>query len=379
MITAHADPAVTEMSAGGTIVSMPISIDDRTVQSLGHLLQELHERFGAEPELGAIETDRSGEVVVADFTTKTKDGSYSGLATVGVAPGEAVALYDIKTRFAASEPVMLGYLQSLYAPGDPVPELKEAAFADQSGSVALPDGWKLVQSALGYGAVRGPHGESIVLGLFLPIYDPANPNSAKLIAMAKAQSTMALVAPYTADEAKAFVEANNALAAENKIPPPKIDITAVESPSAPGAKILRGTAEGGALPGKRAFIAKVGVMAPFGSSGLWGVGVSESQVDLARAAKEQPLVSAILASYRPNLGRIEQIANPGHDIVPESDRTRGIMQELATDPPVRESGSAFESYLAGQGKAQLITWSELAAKSAKLAPAPPGIVTGIDY
>jgi hypothetical protein len=186
--------SVIEGPGGGKVVYG--SVNEHSPQAaMATVLHYVHGQFGATPTVGKVFESRDGQNFGAFFTVnapKQGDKHYAGLVIISLARGAkpaAAVLYDVSTRFANTEPVLLRTLTDAWrsaatsapSPGAPnntqsAPSLTPTRFPDGSGSVSLPDGWRVTFASHGAAVIAGPHGESVLLSNSVgPIYDPMNP------------------------------------------------------------------------------------------------------------------------------------------------------------------------------------------------------------
>ena len=178
---------------GGQVVYGPV--DQSTPQgAMATVLRYVHTHFGDRPQVGKVFKSGDGQIFGAFFTITAKtDGNkpIAGLVIVSLAPGTkaaAAVLYDISSRFAKTEPVLLQKLTAAWkAASTPpaatgtsdsgaVPPLTPTRFPDNSGAVNLPAGWRITFASHGAAQIAGPRGEAVLFGNSVgPIYDPNNP------------------------------------------------------------------------------------------------------------------------------------------------------------------------------------------------------------
>ena len=160
--------------------------------AMGTVLHYVHHALGTAPVVGKVFESHDGQNFGAFFTvTANSPGSkpFAGLAIVSLAPGMSVAaavLYDESARFAHTEPTLLralteawrtaarsaGQAQSTSAP------LTATRFPDGSGSVNLPEGWRITFASHGAALIVGPHDEQVLLSNSVgPIFDPNSPQA----------------------------------------------------------------------------------------------------------------------------------------------------------------------------------------------------------
>lgn len=190
--SAEASFEVIDGRGGGKIV---YGVMERTTAAgaMSAVLHYVHHEFGNPPVVGKVFESRDGQNFGAFFTvTANAAGSkpFAGVAIVSMAPemkAAAAALYDESVRFAQTEPKLLRTLTDAWrtaatsaAPDKPhspsVPPLTATRFPDGSGTVNLPDGWRVAFASHGAALIVGPHDERVLISNTAgPIYDPNNP------------------------------------------------------------------------------------------------------------------------------------------------------------------------------------------------------------
>jgi hypothetical protein len=83
--------------------------------------------------------------------------------------------------------------------------LRQTVFADNSGSIGLPSGWRITSAGGGAVHVAGPHGEEVILGaMFQGIYDPRSPQTRSMIDYLNKAHRPYFVYPYGGDLVKSW-------------------------------------------------------------------------------------------------------------------------------------------------------------------------------
>src|ERR1035437_248538 len=181
---------------GGQVIYGPVTGQSTLQGAMATMLREVHGHFGDRPQIGKFFQSRSGDSVATFFslTAKNQGGKrISGLVIVSMPGGAkpaAAVLYDDADRFGKTENVLMNKLndawhkekdqyasqsQPAHTPtkgGAPLP-LRQTRFADNSGTIDLPAGWKITNAGGGTVHAAGPRGESIHMGVIIGnIYDP---------------------------------------------------------------------------------------------------------------------------------------------------------------------------------------------------------------
>ncbi len=190
------EPQLLDAPGGGHVLYG--TVESQTPQgAMAAMLRQAHARLGAAPQVGKVFRSRDGQNYGAFFTvdaTTPDRRAIAGLVIVSMAASAqaaAAALYDEASRFARTEPQLLRTLDDAWrrasapasstagrmgGPGSGVPPLSPTRFPDGSGSVDLPQGWRVAFASHGAAKIVGPNGELVLLSNSQgPIYDPANP------------------------------------------------------------------------------------------------------------------------------------------------------------------------------------------------------------
>src|SRR3984957_11548529 len=190
-------PGVTVLNhpGGGTIAYATMPAQHTAQGAINRVMQYVAARFGATPMVSHVLKSKDGNLLAVTFTVKATTetpGDLTGLALVAVTasgPGKGAVLSDQSARFGTTGGDMLQQMQQV-APGasattamassaasgaapasttstatpaptsaalasaskavaSPIGPLHATAFPDGSGTVGLPDGWKLVGAHAG--------------------------------------------------------------------------------------------------------------------------------------------------------------------------------------------------------------------------------------
>ncbi len=182
---------IIENGLGSKIAYGPVEGQTTEAGAMGAILRGIHQHYGARPQVGKIFQVR-GTNSVAVFFTVPRQGTAPRaglLIATAIAPGhvEVAVLSDDGPRFGSTINPMLKTLVGVWHPAGethPAPAsttttkasaapaatgkaapLHEITLRDQSASVSLPDGWKILPGS-GGGSLyaEGPNGESAALG-----------------------------------------------------------------------------------------------------------------------------------------------------------------------------------------------------------------------
>jgi len=189
---------VVDNPGGGQYIYGPLPGRGAMPDAIVYMLHQVHNYFGDRPEVGKFFGARDGSTVATFFAVNAKNSGnkpMSGLLIVARSSdgsASAAVLFDDKTRFASSEPVMMKALSTVWQPvaGGPTSaasstsQLPGAAPAHQKGAaplvqvtggdrsavISLPAGWKITSVASGTLTAAGSNGEMIFLGMLFQGY-----------------------------------------------------------------------------------------------------------------------------------------------------------------------------------------------------------------
>jgi hypothetical protein len=192
----NAGVTVIDNPGGGTIAYAQLPAQHSVQGAMGKVLQYVHSRFGARPQVSRVMRGADGNSLAVTFIVKPTTGGtgdIAGLALVIVstsAPGKGAVLTDQADRFRTTVKAMLQQLGSQAGaprtssdppspPSTPAPTpaastsaaaapatksaplpaaaaLHQAPFPDGTGSIGLPDGWTITGSHWGEIVAQGP-------------------------------------------------------------------------------------------------------------------------------------------------------------------------------------------------------------------------------
>jgi hypothetical protein len=214
-------PGVTVLNhpGGGTIAYAIMPAQHTAQGAINKVMQYVAARFGATPMVSHVLKSKDGNSLAVTFTVKATTetpGAMTGLALVAVTasgPGKGAVLSDQSDRFGTTVGEMLQQMQqvapsasattamassaptgptpasptSTATPGpasaapasaskaaaSPIGPLHATAFPDGSGTVGLPDGWKIVGAHAGEVIAQGPAPAQLHFDFQVPAYDPS--------------------------------------------------------------------------------------------------------------------------------------------------------------------------------------------------------------
>ena len=248
-------------ASGGEIVYGPVSGQSTLPGAMGFMLKRVHGHFGDRPQVGKFfRTKGSSDSIATSFTLTAKtngNGPISGLVIVAMPAGQrpsAAVIYDQAERFKTTAGPMMKKLNEAWnadapreakpgpgqtGPGSAGPAghalpLHQTAFPDNSGSIGLPEGWQITSGQQGTIFAQGPNDEGLVMGMYVPVLDPGNPQQRQMIQMETQGGRqplpgMYVAIPYGGDPFKTFVSISAQLHAKQRKPPASIELINAES------------------------------------------------------------------------------------------------------------------------------------------------------
>jgi hypothetical protein len=257
-------PGVTVLNhpGGGTIAYAVMPAQHTAQGAINRVMQYVAARFGATPMVSHVLKSKDGNSLAVTFTVKAtteSPGDVTGLALVTVTaagPGKGAVLSDQSARFGTTVGDMLQQMQQVAqgastttamassaaagpapastpstataaptsaalasaskAAASPIGPLRATAFPDGSGTVGLPDGWKIVGAHAGEVIAQGPTPALLHFNFQVPAYDPSRISASSRIQIVKGSHAI----PYDADIASKLnlVTTQNAQA-QHKAPP----------------------------------------------------------------------------------------------------------------------------------------------------------------
>ncbi len=318
-------------AAGGHLLTATLGPQPSVQAAAGLVLRQLRSAIGARPEVTRAEENPAQHSVALFFTAGPNGTPETGLAIVTAPPGTqatAAVLYDQKARFATSVGPMLTQLQTLTAAAGAAPPPAGAAataapappamapaqplqrhdFADGTGSIDLPEGWRLAMGGGGSALAFGP-GATVAWNVVSAAVDPA---SAMLHAPPQIRQSLlaktAVLSPI-ADPVQAWLAMQTAFAQQKGLRPPSLTVQRSDPIGAEqglhAARIMArgtlGTPADRPAPKPGTWMGMVSVM-PTGPMGNWSIGSSFVFVlDEALAAQGRTAM-AVFNSVRINQG-----------------------------------------------------------------------------
>jgi hypothetical protein len=225
-------PGVTVLNhpGGGTIAYAMMPQQHTAQGAISRVLQYVAARFGGTPKVSHVLKSKDGNSLAVTFTvtaTTETPGPMTGLALVAVTasgPGKGAVLSDQSSRFGSTVGDMLKQMQQLAsgaaatpaataAPKSAAPTaaptaattaataataigpLHATAFPDGSGTVGLPDGWRIVGAHAAEVIAQGPPPAQLHFDFMVNAYDPSRLTASGRFQIGKGTHAI----PYDAD------------------------------------------------------------------------------------------------------------------------------------------------------------------------------------
>jgi hypothetical protein len=264
-------PGVTVLNhpGGGTIAYALMPAQHTAQGAISRVLQYVAARFGATPMVSHVLKSKDGNSLAVTFTVKATTetpGDMTGLALVAVTasgPGKGAVLSDQSNRFGTTVGAMLQQMQQLApgaraaaargsstatgpssptttttapapasaapavastAPATPIGPLHATAFPDGSGTVGLPDGWKLVGARAGEVIAQGPTPAQLHFNFVISAYDPSRITASGRFQIGKGSHAIA----YDADIVTKFNLMNTQNSQSQHQAPPTVKLLATQ-------------------------------------------------------------------------------------------------------------------------------------------------------
>jgi hypothetical protein len=329
-------------------------------------------------------------------------------------------IYDDAQRFGTTANPMLKKLNEAWhtdsanpAQSTPAgPPLRQIPFPDGSGSIGLPEGWQLTGAASGVAHAAGPNGESIHMGVYLPIMDPRSPQTQMALRSGRPLPGLYTIYPSGGDLAQAFLAVVQQIHQKKGTTNATINITSNRkfpiSGIATDAVILEGDMDAHDGKGAMATSILVSALRPI-ANGTWAITVNQGTAPKQLKDAEWPTLTAIANSWKRNdavidgqiqartqaeINRIHQIganAKAQADAAHAANDAHNASVEARWDSQAR-SNQNFSNYLLDQTVVQDnntgahgTVWNQYADSLVKNDPnryqyvQTPDFLKGIDY
>jgi len=248
-------PGVTVLDhpGGGTLAYAQMPAQHTVQGAIHRVLQYVAARFGAAPKVTHVLKSKDGNSLAVTFTVKAtteSPGDMTGLALVAVTPsgpGKGAVLSDQSDRFGTTVVDMLQQMRQVAtgpspaatttrtatptaanaapagvpkAAASPVGPLHATPFPDGSGSVGLPDGWRMTGAHAGEVIAQGPAPAALHFDYQISAYDPSRISASSRLQIVKGSHAI----PYGTDIASKMNLINTQNAQSQHKPPPIVKI-----------------------------------------------------------------------------------------------------------------------------------------------------------
>ncbi len=320
---------------GGKIVYGQVAGQTTEAGAMGAVLRSLHQSLGEKPQVGKLFQVRGTESVAAFFSVSRHDQAagqkpmqIGGLIIATKVTSdhvEAALVSDEASRFPKTLSPMMKTLFAAWHPlagasgSGSAAQLRQTVTQDNSASVGLPDGWRLVpnMSQMGSIVAVGPHEESAELGITFLAGDTNNPQVQRTMQILRnggLRNTMyasATYYPYGGDLEKTFEYMMQTVRHKAGLSQASYSFPSVAPVAGNGQQRcvhLTGTTDLGDGKGPRETNAVYCVYPP-GRMGSWMSEAYITMAPVAIAARERATLGAIMQSFNINQAVVQQQAN----------------------------------------------------------------------
>jgi hypothetical protein len=236
---------------GGQILYGPLPDQSSLKDAMVAMLRNIHQHFGDRPQIGSLFQTHGSDSLATFFTltAKNQGGKHiAGLVIVAMPNGSKPAagvIYDDANQFSKTLNPMMKKLNEVWhvdtTPGSasgaaapakvaPVAELHQTTFPDNSGTIGLPTGWKIIGGRGGAVVVSGPNGEIERLSQIHAFLDPSTPQGQKMIQFETQNGRRPLpdqftAYPYGRDLVESFRAYLQQASQRSNIPTPTFTVT----------------------------------------------------------------------------------------------------------------------------------------------------------
>jgi hypothetical protein len=390
---AAATAGVTTISnpGGGTIAYAQLPKQHTAQDAMSQVLQYVKSSFGARPDVGKYMKSPDGNSLAATFTVTRSGKQMAGLALVAASangPSAGAVLSDTADRFRTSLQPMLTRLQqeavakggsagaqaaianaggsdakpgapaasasstsasssgtlssAAPMPSAPPAKLIQTPIPDGTGSIGLPEGWRITAAHAGDVRAQGPNGESLRFGMAQSVLDPNNPQSRALM------GGNFVSIPFGTPGDQAYTAMVSQLARKSRQAAPTIHYTTVKQfpDSQGGGKNWMLVANVGTPAGPVVSWTEVAMSTPLAAGG-WMMTIYNIAVPPALADKEAATVASMFPAYKPNYAAITAAGNADFHQVMGAFRNTSDYIRNVTDATDR-STTATTNYLLGK-------------------------------
>jgi hypothetical protein len=200
--------------AGGRTLAGTFTGNARSAAAvLGGMLSSLRGYFDGAPAVSGAVGDPADRGIMAFFDARLKGAPVRGVVLVQLndgGGGGVAVIFDSPADIGRSFPAMSRQLGGIRVPGGgPAPRpaaLQQQTTPDGKAAIGVPPGWRITGYGNGAVDVMGPQGQSVDVGIYLPIM--VQPTFVGPVAGA-------IYLPYIADPAAAVAPVSNALSRQS--------------------------------------------------------------------------------------------------------------------------------------------------------------------
>ena len=330
---------------GGQVVYGPLPNVTTNQAAMSQMLKFVHGRFGDLPTVDKFFQRKGSNSVATIFrlTAKTQGNkSIQGMIIVSVPKGSKTAaaalLYDDASRFGKTQPALMRSLDEAWSheiasgptgsgmaagnnagngPGGvfgvnipPDKSLSQPLHLgvnpDNSGSIGLPEGWRITSGGGGTLHAEGPHGESLHMGVLAGNnYDPQTQQGASMISYMRRGSTPFTACSMTQNLFQDWQCVSTQTRQRNHLPP--VQVRLISSKFDPKDQ-MQGAflAETDFSDGKGTMMTSLRLGAQRMGPGTWLLTMGQANVPRNLADAEWPTIQAMIMTYRQNSAVIQQ-------------------------------------------------------------------------
>jgi len=309
---------------GGEIVYGPVNGQTTMPGAMGFILKQVHGHFSDKPQVGRFFRPKgSADSMATTFTLTPKTngtGTIHGIVIVAMPAGQkpsAAMIYDQADRFKTTMGPMMKTLNDAWkkdAPatpkagqggqkGAPARQLRMATFPDNSGSIGLPEGWQITSGNQGTMFAQGPNNESFLIGAYIPVLDPTNPQQRSMIQMETQGGRIPLpgsyvAAPYGMQPFKLLQTISAQLAGKNRKPAATIELVGADDL---GKNCTYFKTHVDSHDGKGVLFSGITmcIMPPF-MPGTYAITINQATLPDSRLDEDKATLQAMYTSYKTN-------------------------------------------------------------------------------
>jgi hypothetical protein len=306
---------------GGEIVYGPVTGQTTLPGAMGVMLRNVHSHFGDRPQVGKFFHANTNDSVAAFFTVAARSQGGKQMAGLVIVANPAggggvtgALIYDDAQRFATSANPMMNKLNEEWqakgarpaqagAGAGAAAALSQTPFPDNSGSIGLPAGWRITSARGGVVHTAGPNGESLHIGIYVPVMDTGNPQTRAQVQRetgggARALPGMYVAYPFGDDPFRTLQAIDAQLRAKQNMPQASFSLLSKEDQ---GNNCTHFRVDMDAHDGKGVMFSSIVMcVLPPKMAGSWAATFNQAVLPKATAEQEIPTVRAMMQSYRMN-------------------------------------------------------------------------------